>query len=107
MNGCHPVVVKPTSSKDKQWLHWEVPFHAGLSAQLNPWRRRVHLPKGGLEERRISSSENGAMPKLGCRDGTLPHHPGLLGQRGMLSNGERFKGANGCDDVGRYHPTWV
>lgn len=33
VNGCHPIMVTPTSSRDKQWL--QVPFHAGLSAQLN------------------------------------------------------------------------
>lgn len=105
MNGCHPIVVTPSSSRDKQWL--QVPFQAGLSAQLSPWSRRVHLSKAGFEERRSSSSGNGAMPKLDCREGTLPHRPGRLGWRGMLSNGEGFKGANECEDVGKYHPTWV
>lgn len=61
--------VKPTSSRDKQWL--QVPFHAGLFAQLNLWSRRVHLSKGGFEERRISSSGNRAMSKLDCREGTV------------------------------------
>lgn len=31
------------------------------------------------------------MPKLDCREGMLPHHPALLGWRGMPSNGERIR----------------
>lgn len=31
------------------------------------------------------------MPELGCREGMLPHHPTLLGWRGMLSDGERLR----------------
>lgn len=97
VNGCHSIVMKLTSFRDKQWL--QVPFHAGLSGQLSPWSRRVHLSKGGFEERNINCSGNGAMPKLHCREDTLPNHPGLLGWRGMLSNREGFKEANGCGQV--------
>lgn len=86
-----PVMVTPTSSRDKQWL--QVPFHAGLSAQLNLGAEgstylRVDLRKGGTVPLKMGLCPNWTVERA------LTPSSWILGWRGMLSNRERFKGAN-------------
>lgn len=69
VNGCHPIMVTPTSSRDKQWL--QVPFHAGLSAQLNLGAEgstylRVDLRKGGTVPLKMGLCPNWTVERALC-----------------------------------------
>lgn len=69
VNGCHPIMVTPTSSRDKQWL--QVPFHAGLSAQLNLGAEgstylRVDFRKGGTVTLKMGLCPNWTVERALC-----------------------------------------